>query len=99
MSLPLNIIPNLPPIHQELVNVIKTPDGTRYQMHESWHNFFSQLNTALQQNFSNEGIIIPNQSTNNIALLTNKNFAMFGDNQLHVLKVTLNGVVKTITTS
>jgi hypothetical protein len=95
----LNIIPNLPHIHQELVETIKTPDGVRYQMHPSWHQFFSQLNSALQKNFSNEGIIIPNQSTANINLLTNKNFAFFGDNQLHVLKVILNGVVKTITTS
>lgn len=99
MTLPLNIIPNLPPIHQELITPVKTPDGLRYQMHASWHQFFSQLNTALQKNISNEGVIVPNQSTANIALLTNKNFALIADNQLNVAKIILNGVVKTITTS
>jgi hypothetical protein len=68
-------------------------------MHPDWHSFFSQLTTALQNNFSNEGVTVPNQTTTNIALLANKNFALLGDNEAHVLKVILNGVVKTITTS
>jgi len=99
MNLPLNIIPNLPSIHQEFVTAIKHPDGMKYHVHPVWHSFFSQLITAFQNNFSGEGIVVPNLTTDNINLLTGKNFSFFGDNQLHQLKVILNGTVKTITTS
>lgn len=99
MTLSLNIIPNLPSIQEELITPIKTPNGIRYQMNPVWHSFFSQWVTSHQNSFSNEGVTVPNQTTSNIALLTNKNFALLGDNQLHQLKVILNGAVKTITTS
>ena len=99
MTLPLNIIPNLPSINLPLIRTVKTPSGDVHYMHETWHACLSQLVTGMQNHFSNEGVTIPNQSTSNIALLTSKNFALIADNQLNVAKIILNGVVKTITTS
>lgn len=99
MTLPLNIFPLLPSAQQPLVRTIKTPKGDQHFIHEAWHGFFSQLTTALQNNFSNEGVTVPNQTTANIGALTTKNFALLGDNETNQLKVILNGVVKTITTS
>lgn len=94
----LNIIPNLPTIHQEVVQLTEHPNGDKtYHMHPEWHHFFSQLTTALQSNFSQEGFIVPNQSTNNINLLTAKNNTLIVDNLLNVPKIILNGVVKTFT--
>lgn len=89
---PLNIIPNLPPIHQEIAQRIKRPDGEYLHMHPAWHQFFSQLTTALQTNFSQEGVSIPKQSTNNINLLTQtKSVGSFlYDSTTDQMKVNLN---------
>lgn len=40
------------------------------EMSEIWYAFFQQLLQLMQQNLSNEGIIIPQQPTTNIVLLT-----------------------------
>lgn len=86
------IVPNLP----------KGPVvDNKGNMTELWELFFSQLITALQNNLSNEGIILPQQPTTNIAKLTGPQSigAVIYDNTLNVAKVNLNGTFKTITTS
>lgn len=86
------IIPNLP--NAQMVD----KNGNMMQV---WQLFFSQLITALQNNLSNEGIILPQQPTTNIALLTSAQSigAVIYDSTLDVAKVNLNGTFKTITTS
>jgi hypothetical protein len=92
------LIPNLPPQEQELLRVIKTPQGTQYYMHDSWHTFFSQLITELQNNLSNEGVGVPAQPTASIASLTTSN-RLLVDSTQNLLQINLNGVLKTIQTS
>jgi hypothetical protein len=66
-----------------------------------WKLFLSELITQLQNNLSNEGIILPPQTTTDIALLTSSKSigALIYDSTLDVAKVNLNGTFKTITTS
>lgn len=59
---PFSIFPDLPRDHP-LVN----PDGT---MSMYWLMFFDQLVLALQQYYSQEGIVVPQLSAADIALLT-----------------------------
>jgi hypothetical protein len=99
-TIPSALIPNLPPITQEMIEKIKTPMGDRYHMHSAWHTFFSEMTVVLQNTFSQEGFTMPNQSTANIASIVtggNKNNALIVDNQLNELQVILNGVLKTVT--
>lgn len=99
------LIPNLPPIHQELMQQVKLSEGEgknkRYHMHPIWHDFFSQLTTALQKTISQEGVGVPAQTTSNIAALNvpSKNFTLIADNETNELKVLLNGVVNVINTT
>jgi hypothetical protein len=65
-----------------------------------WQIIFDQLFSQLNINFSNEGLVVPNQIASNINLLINSsNFTLIGDSTNNLLKVNLNGVFKTITTS
>lgn len=95
------LIPNIPPQQHELVQVLKQGDGTtRYMMHPAWHNFFSQLMIELQNNASNQGIVMPKQPAANIAFLNPQKFgAIVYDSDNNVAKINLNGTFKTITTS
>ncbi len=69
-------------------------------IHPVWGAFFDNLINILQRNLSDEGIITPGQSTTDITLLTNAApFTLIGDSTTNELKVNLNGVFKTITTS
>ncbi len=56
-----NIFPDLPK-NQKVIN----SDGS---MNEYWMLFFDQLVNALQTNFNPEGILVPAQTAENIALL------------------------------
>jgi len=98
------LIPNMPPINLEVLQPVKDGSGnTRYFMHPSWHNFFTQWNIEMQNNASNEGIVMPSQTATNIALLDPTNPNKFGatlyDRTNNLAKININGVFKTITTS
>lgn len=61
---PFSIFPDLPR-NEPVVN----PDGS---MNMYWLMFFDALVLALQKNFNQEGIVVPQQSDANITLLTSK---------------------------
>jgi hypothetical protein len=57
----------------------------------AWQNIFMQLFTQLQINFSDEGLVVPSQTTANIALLTTSPFfTLVGDRDTNELKVALD---------
>lgn len=90
-------IPNLPNRNVSLVD-----PSNKNQMHPLWHNFFDQLLTQLQQNVSQEGFNLPEQTTSNIALLQTgspDSRTMIYNNTTHKYMVQENGTFKTITTS
>jgi hypothetical protein len=69
-----------------------------------WSFLLNQLFNDMQANISNEGFVIPSQTTVNINKLANvspkiANGTMLYDSDLNVLKVFKNGVFKTITTN
>jgi len=91
-------IPSLP--INDLIEKITDVEGKpSYRMHPAWNLFFRQLQYELQKNLSEESIVLPQQSTSNISLLTNYTGGIIYDNTLNVGKINLNGVWKTITTS
>lgn len=69
-------------------------------LHPAWQGFFSNLVNYLQTNISQEGFMIPLQSTANIATInaqpTSPVGGMFYDSDLNELKVNINGVLKTV---
>lgn len=87
-------IPNIPPMTTPFVNA----DG---RVSEVWYNVLNQLIIQMQQNVSNEGYKVPQQSTFNISDLNNTKStgALLYDNDLHLLKVNINGTFRTVTTS
>ncbi len=87
------IIPNIP---HKSVSVLKE-DGT---MSDTWHQFFSQLTDAHQQNLSEEGFVIPSQPASNIQLLnTAGNVSrIIYDKTNGVMKLNNNGTYKNIMT-
>lgn len=95
------LIPNIPPRQHELLEVLTQPDGSkRYMMHPAWHDFLSQLTIELQNNASNQGIVMPKQPAANFAFLNPQKFgAIVYDSDNNVAKINLNGTFKTITTS
>lgn len=76
---------------------------------DEWQNIFQALITALQQNLSDEGFLVPQQSAANIAKLqtafaasTNPatyNGDLIYDSTNDLLKVNIAGTFKTVTTS
>jgi len=69
-----------------------------------WSFLLNQLFNDMQTNISNEGFVIPSQTTANINRLAATgskilNGTMLYDSDLNVLKVFKNGVFKTITTT
>lgn len=65
-----------------------------------WQLIFDQLFSQIGVNLSNEGLVVPSQSSSNISLLTKSlPFTLVGDSTNNVLKVNLNGIFKTVTTS
>lgn len=96
------LIPNIPPRQHEVLEVLTQPDGSkRYMMHPAWHDFLSQLTIELQNNASNQGIVIPQQSQDNIVNFLNpqKFGAMVYDSTNNLAKININGVYRTITTT
>lgn len=89
-------IPNLPNILLPLIN----PDK-KDQMHPTWHLFFSQLLQELQNNLSQQGINIPNQTTENISKIQNGNplSSFITNSDTGEPYVSINGVFKKIMTS
>lgn len=90
-------IPNLPNKNVSLLD-----PNSPSQMHPLWHNFFDQLLTQLQQNVSQEGFNLPEQSTSNIGLLqagSPDSRTIIYNNDTHKYMVQENGTFKTITTS
>lgn len=72
----------------------------------SWSLLFTQLFNQMQVNISDDGMVVPSLSSNEIthnADPTNANTVpdgtLFYDNDGHELKVKINGVVKVVTTS
>ena len=68
---------------------------------ENWKRTFDQLFQELQKNMSDEGHIVPSQSSANIATLTGKvdDGAFLYDDDTHKVKVSINGVFKEIVTA
>lgn len=70
------------------------------------HLFFDQFTNTMIDNFSQDGLVVPSRTTdeiNNIASSTNDNAkpdgTMWYDTEAKVLKVKINGAVKTVTTA
>jgi hypothetical protein len=78
----------------------KFVDSNGYLTNE-WQLIMQQLIQALQQNLSNEGYKLPQQSAANIATLntTDSTGNLIYDSTNNVAKVNLNGTYVTITTS
>lgn len=87
-------IPNLPSITVP----ISTNTG---HMHPAWHFFFNQLLQEMQNNLSEEGIWLPQQSTENIQKLeaSNPTNSILINKDTQEAYIALNGVFKKITTS
>lgn len=83
-------IPNLP------LDAIVDQSG---KLTDPWKVFFEQLISELQKNVSNEGYILPEQPTSNIALLTDLKGAIIYDSDNDLAKVNLNGTFRTILTA
>lgn len=65
---------------------------------DSWMAILSELFQILQQNLSDEGIIIPEQTTAKIALLTENVNGLIVDSDTDQLKINLAGTFKVIQT-
>lgn len=87
-------IPNLPHVSIPLV----TATG---HIHPTWYQWFTQTNNEMQVNQSQEGTTIPMQSTANISTIENSSPTprFVYDQDLNTVKVAINGVFKTVTTS
>lgn len=64
-----------------------------------WANIFNQIITELQLNLSNEGYVLPQLATTDIAKLTGTQSigSMVYDSTTPAMKVNINGVWKTVT--
>lgn len=79
--------------------VEKGMDGNYYFTPQMF-KIFSQLFTQLQQNVGADGFVVSPQTAANIATFVNPdNFTLIGDSTNNLLKVFLNGSLKTVTTS
>lgn len=67
-------------------------------IHPEFFELLSQLLLQMQQNLSNEGFIIPQQTSDNITQLSTQQSkgALLYDKELDLLKVNINGVFKTV---
>ena len=64
-----------------------------------WLQIITQLLQQLQANFSNEGLVIPQQSTDNITTIAANypNGTLFYNSSTGHVQVIVGGVVKTVT--
>jgi hypothetical protein len=67
---------------------------------DTWKQIMTQLFSQLQGGLSNEGIAVPQQTAVNIAQLAdaNRSGALIYDEDNHLLKVNINGTIKTVST-
>jgi hypothetical protein len=67
-------------------------------MHSVWRDFFQDNLFQMQKNLSQEGFIVPKQTTDNITKIVNNNTigALVYDKDTNELKVNINGTVKTV---
>jgi hypothetical protein len=74
------------------------PDG---YFTEPWETLFNQLLLQMQGYLSNNGLVVPEQSTDNINLIAPESQigTLWYDSTANALKVNINGVVKTVTVS
>jgi hypothetical protein len=91
------LVPNF--VHDKAVNVEPPNEG---HFTEQWVIFISQLIDQLQTNLSNEGYVVPGQTTDNISVIAASEQAQNGirllvDTDTNELKAIVNGVVKTVT--
>lgn len=78
---------------------IKIADSDGYLTPE-WRSLFQQLFEVLQKNMGSEGLVMPSQTSANIALLTNSpDGAMVYDVDNNLANIRINNSWKTITTS
>jgi len=64
---------------------------------DSWQKFFNQLINELNTNLSDEGTVVPSQSTSNISQLTqSQNGTLVYDETTHNLMVNIDGTFKTV---
>lgn len=90
------LIPNY--VHDKAV-IIEGPDKGKFS--SQWQLFMTQLTTQMQNNLSNEGYVVPQQSTTNINAIAGSAQAQNGirllvDSDTNELKAIVNGVVKTV---
>lgn len=64
---------------------------------DTWRNVLTQLFTELQSNASNESLVVPQQTTTDIAKLTNYKGGLVYDSTTNQLKVNINGTFKVVT--
>lgn len=93
------LLPNW--VHSKAVK-IEGPNAGEFT--EQWEVFIDQLLSELQINNSNEGTVIPPQTTGNINIIAaSSNSAngirLIADSNTNELKAIVNGVVKTVTLS
>lgn len=87
-------VPNLPHIDEPI-----TLNGKN--INPQWYRAIEQLFTQLQQNLSEEGLSVPQQSTGNISILqasTPKPSILY-NKETHQPLISVNGVYKVIQTS
>ena len=81
----------------------KVLDKSGVNFSPDWNIYFSQLTQQLQNNFSNEGVTMPAQTTANLTNLVAQDTDGLLNNKLVVdsdtgdLKFIQNGVIKTVT--
>jgi len=67
----------------------------------AWLQVITQLLQQLQTNFSNEGLVLPQQTSSNISTIAPNypNGIMFYNSSTNTMQVKINGTVKTVTVS
>lgn len=78
--------------------IVKDKDGNYYWSPE-WRNVMTQLLQQLQDNFSQEGLVVPGQTAANITTLSTalSNQAILYDTDNNLFKGCIGGVFKTFT--
>ena len=86
-------VPNLPPD--------KTLVDATGKITDTWYTFFSQLIVLMQQNLSDQGIKLPQQTAETITSLNTAQStgALLYDSTNDLLKVNIDGTFRTVTTS
>jgi hypothetical protein len=75
-------------------------NSDKSDMSDEWKLYLQQLTQAIQQTVSSQGLRVPPNTAAQISQLTapSASFSIMGDSDNNVLKVNLNGTIKTIAT-